>query len=135
MRVTFVLLAAILSCATRPPVRGDVERGVPATQLRIHLVASDSTRPPVPVDQIEVTSRSRTRRGGPPGPLRWSIARRRGAPALPLPAIIPFGTVPEGFGDSGPAIPLPNGQYQLRVLAGGVWSVTSFRVTDDNRIE
>jgi hypothetical protein len=82
-----------------------------------------------------VSTHSVGRGSGTQGNVHWAIARRPGAAALTLPTTIPYGTVPPGFADSGPAPRLPNGQYELRVLAGGVWDVTLFRVTNQNTIE
>ena len=116
-------------------VRGDVDRGVPASALRIHLQAADSTTAAPAVEQIMISTRNLGRGRGTQGNVRWTIARRPGAAALELPATFPYGTVPPGFADSGPAPRLPNGEYELRVLAGGVWDVTPFQVTNQNTIE
>ena len=135
MRAASIFLALCVACSSRVAVRGDVERGVPANELRIHLRATDNRAAPIPVERVEISTRNLGRGRGTQGSMRWAIARRPDAAALLLPAVIPYGTVPPGFGDSGSAPRLPNGQYELRVMAGGVWSVTPFRVTDQNTIE
>lgn len=130
-----LILALSTGCSMRPTVRGDVERGVLATALRIHVSATASAPTAPVVEQIQVSTRGTGRARGTQGHVEWSLARQRGAPAMELPAVIRYGVVPHGFGSSGPAPVLANGQYEVRVMSNGVWSVTPFRVTNQNTIE
>jgi hypothetical protein len=107
-------LVSLAGCSTGPRVRADVSRGDAAAQLSIRLSSSDSALAPVPVDLIQVNDRHGARAGG-AGQVLW--------------------TVPNGYGSTGPAPMLPMGDYEVRVNAGGVWSVTPFRITALNVIE
>lgn len=130
----FVLLVSLAACSAGPRVRADVTRGEPATQLSIRLSSSDSSLAPVPVDLVQVNLRHSTKPGG-VGQVLWAVALKPGKPALRLPALVPYGVVPSGYGSSGPAPVLPMGDYEVRVNAGGVWSVTPFKITPLNVIE
>jgi hypothetical protein len=127
--VSFAILAG---CSSGPRVRADVARGEPAAQLSIRLSSSDSSLAPVPVDLIQVNNRHRR---GQPGEVMWAVAHKPGTPGLRLPALITYGVVPSGYGSSGPVAPLLMGDYEVRVNAGGVWTVTPFRITALNVIE
>jgi hypothetical protein len=113
-------------------VRADVPRGEPAAQLSIRLSSSDSTLAPVAVDLIQINNRHRR---GQPGEVMWAVAHKPGTPGLRLPALITYGVVPSGYRSSGPVPPLPMGDYEVRVDAGGVWTITSFRVNALNVVE
>jgi hypothetical protein len=130
-----LILALATGCSMRPAVRADVERGVPATELRFNLSATANAQTAPVVEQIQVSTRGVGRARGTQGHIEWALARQSGAPTLELPAVIRYGDVPQGFGSSGPAPVLANGQYELRVMANGVWSVAPFRVTGQNTIE
>ena len=129
-----LVLAALTGCSTGPRVRADVSRGEPAAQLSIRLFSSDSTLAPVPVDVVQINIRHSVRRAQ-AGEVLWAVALRPGTPALRLPALIAYGAVPKGYGSSGPAPVLVNGDYELRVNAGGVWTVTPFKINPSNVIE
>ena len=129
LMVSFAILAG---CSSGPRVRADVARGEPAAQLSIRLSSSDSSLAPVPVDLIQVNNRHRR---GQPGEVMWAVAHKPGTPGLRLPALITYGVVPSGYGSSGPVAPLLMGDYEVRVNAGGVWTVTPFRITALNVIE
>ncbi|HEX2779373.1 MAG TPA: hypothetical protein VHM30_07730 [Gemmatimonadaceae bacterium] len=129
-----LVCALALGCSTRPSVLGDVRRGVPAAELIIRLTAA-AGRTPAAVERVEISTRGVGRSRGTQGHVEWAIARQSGAPAMRLPAEIRYGTVPPGFGSNGPAPVLANGHYELRVMAGGVWSVTRFNVSDINVVE
>ena len=130
-----VILALATGCSMRPAVRGDVERGVSATELSLHLSATANAQTAPVVEQIQVSTRGVGRSRGTQGHIEWALARQSGARPLELPAVIRYGVVPQGFGSSGPAPALVSGQYELRVMSSGVWSVVPFRVTNQNTIE
>ena len=127
----FVSLAA---CSAGPRVRADVARGNQAGQLSIRLSSSDSELAPVPVDLVQINLRHSAKPGG-VGQVIWKVVHRPGTPALRLPALVPYGVVPSGYYSSGPAPMLATGDYEVRVNAGGAWSVTPFRITALNVIE
>lgn len=129
-----LVVAALSACSTGPRVLADVSRGGPAAQLSIRLSSSDSTLAPVPIDVVQINIRHSVRRGQ-AGQVLWAVALRPGRPALRLPALIPYGTVPDGYGSSGPAPLLVNGDYEVRVNAGGVWTVTPFKINPLDVIE
>jgi hypothetical protein len=128
------LLASLAGCSTGPRVRAEVTRGEAATALSIRLSSSDSSLAPVPIDLVQVNVKHSPKPGG-VGPMLWAVTLQPGKPALRLPALIPYGAVPSGYEANGPAPALPIGEYEVRVNAGGVWSVTSFKVTPLNVIE
>lgn len=137
MHRTLSLIATLVSlagCSAGPRVRADVTRGDQAARLSIRLSSSDSELAPVPVDRVQVNLRHSVKPGG-VGQVVWAVVHRPGTPALRLPALVPYGVVPSGYTASGPAPMLATGDYEVRVNAGGAWSVTPFRITALNVIE
>ena len=130
----FALLVSLAACSAGPRVRADVTRGEPATALSIRLSSSDSSLAPVPIELVQVNVRHSPKPGG-VGPLLWAVTLQPGKPALQLPALVPYGAVPTGYEANGPAPALPSGEYEVRVRAGGVWSVTPFKVNLLNVVE
>ena len=133
--LSLLIVAFATGCAMRPTVRAEVERGVSATELRFVVSAMKGAQAAPVVEQLQVSTRGVGRAGGTQGHVQWALARQSGAPALELPAVIRYGVVPPGFGSSGPAPALVSAQYEVRVMANGVWSVATFQVTNQNTIE
>jgi hypothetical protein len=134
-RIAAIAMVLAVGCSRGPIVRGDVVRGGSTSNLSIRVTSSDSTLAPAPVDLVQVSARRGRVAEATPGQVFWAIAHKPGVPALRLPAVIQYGSAPEGYGSTGSAPILPAGDYEVRVNAGGVWSATPFRVNNQNVIE
>jgi hypothetical protein len=137
MNVRFFLLpiAIFLGCKRQPSLRVEVQRDVPATQLRLHITEADPVRGDYPIEMISLNAApDGARDPGSPDIVIWAVAHVDGQPYLRPPVTLDFGSPVPGYTSSA-VPPLVLGRYEIRVSSRGVSALTHFRVTERNIVE